>query len=224
MAVITISRQYGSGGDEIAKLITQLLGYRYFDKKLMAQVASQIGYPQEEVVDFPETSYRIRGFLERLMDNPRIVAEVETWRPSTDGMQRITVAELDEQQCIQLVQNCIRAAYQMDNVVILGRGGQAVLKDQPGVLHVRVEAPLEARIMRIQETEDLSLSGARERALAREKAAAAYLKRFYNLDWSNPLHYHLILNTGRWELTDAAQLVVSALSHLSSRGSHTSFS
>ncbi|MEA3310201.1 MAG: cytidylate kinase-like family protein [Chloroflexota bacterium] len=214
MSVITISRQCGSGGDEIARFITQSLDYRYFDKNLMAQVASQIGYPQEKVVDFPETNYRTRGFFERLLDNPRIIAEIETWQPNTAGAQRITVAELDEQQCIQLVQSCIYAAAQLDRVIILGRGGQAVLKDQPGVLHVRVEAPLAKRIMRIQETENLSLSAAKEWALTHDKFAAAYLKRFYHLDWSDPLHYHLVLNTGHWEIKTAAQLVISALNHL----------
>ncbi|MCB0155947.1 MAG: hypothetical protein KDF65_14220 [Anaerolineae bacterium] len=48
----------------------------------------------------------------------------------------------------------------------------------------------------------------------RDQAGAAYLKRFYNLDWNDPLLYHLVLNTGKWDVESAAHLIVSAVSYL----------
>jgi cytidylate kinase len=54
MAVITISRQYGSPGNEIAVRVCEILGYHYFDKRLMAQVASEVGLSEQEIVDFSE--------------------------------------------------------------------------------------------------------------------------------------------------------------------------
>ena len=54
MAVITISREVGSGGDQIARRLCELLGYRHFDKTLMAQVAKEQGVSDTEVVDFSE--------------------------------------------------------------------------------------------------------------------------------------------------------------------------
>ena len=66
MAVITISRQYGSGGDEIAAQVCERLGYHFFDKNLMAQVANDVGLSVQEVVDFPEDDHKVRGFLDRL--------------------------------------------------------------------------------------------------------------------------------------------------------------
>ena len=66
MAVITISRQYGSGGDEIATRLWNVLGYRYFDKRLMAQVATEAGLSPTEVVDSSEDNYEARSLLERL--------------------------------------------------------------------------------------------------------------------------------------------------------------
>ena len=82
MAVITFSRQYGSGGDEVADRVRERLGYRYFDKRLMAQVASEMGLSEGEIVDFTEADYEVRGFFDRLFGrrSPRVVAEVSTWR------------------------------------------------------------------------------------------------------------------------------------------------
>jgi cytidylate kinase len=112
------------------------------------------------------------------------------------------------------VQSAIRAAYKHDKVVIVGRGGQAVLRNDPGVLHVRIEAPLETRIHRVQLREGLTFELAREVVAERDRAAADYLKRFYNVDWSDSLLYHLIINTGRWGIESASRLIVNAVSQL----------
>src|SRR5688572_12664634 len=99
MTVITISRQYGSGGDVIAARTCEMLGYRYFDKRLMADVALDVGLSPTEIVDFSEDNYRVRGFLERLLGggrNPRVVAQVGRWTEDTRGARIKESAELDE--------------------------------------------------------------------------------------------------------------------------------
>ncbi len=215
MAVITISREYGSGGEEIAQRICEILGYRYFDKTIMAQVAAESGLLEQPVIDFSEKDYRVRGFLDRLLGRSRVVAEIEMLHEDeTTDEQRRAIERLSEEECIELVRTTIRVAAEYGNLVILGRGGQALLKETHGVLHVRLEAPLGARVMRIQQVEKLSLGAARALALKRDESAAAYLEHFYGIDWSNPLLYHLTLNTGRWELEDAAQVIVAAITHL----------
>jgi len=149
MAIVTISRQYGSGGDEIATRVCEMLGYRYFDKSLMAQAISEAGLPESEIVDFSEDNY---------------------------------IAVLDEAQSIALVQAALQAVAKQGNVVIVGRGGQAVLKTRPGVLHVRIQAPLEARTQRISQQENSGLFAARETVVKHDQATADYLKRFYGVD------------------------------------------
>ena len=78
MAVITISREVGSGGDQIARRLCELLGYRYFDKTLMAQVAKEQGVSDTEVVDFSEDKYRLRGFIDALLGRSARVALATT--------------------------------------------------------------------------------------------------------------------------------------------------
>lgn len=210
MPVITISRQYGSGGVEIAQHLCNVLGYSYFDKNLMAQVATEMGISGGEVVDFSEDTYRMRNFFERLFGRRRMAPN----RSQAEGESSLPVEVLSEAESINLVRDTILAAYERDNVVIVGRGGQAVLREKPGVLHVRLQAPLGARALRVKEREGFSLSDATEMARSKDEAAAAYLYRFFEIDWDNVLLYHLILNTGKWELTDATQVLISALTNL----------
>jgi hypothetical protein len=66
MAVITISREYGSRGNEVAQLICDRLGYRYFDKELMAQVGAQMGLAPNQIADLPEDKHHVRSLVERL--------------------------------------------------------------------------------------------------------------------------------------------------------------
>ena len=215
MAVITISRQYGSEGDEIAANICQVLGYQSFDKQLMAKVATEVGLTEGEIVDFTEDQHKVRGFLDRLLGSQRqVVTRTRSWGEDRYGVRTLDVKEIDVTESIMLVQSVIRAACKHGNVVIVGRGGQAVLRHELGVLHVRIEAPLETRIHRVQLREGLTYELARNVVAQRDRAAADYMKRFYSVDWSDSLLYHLILNTGRWGIEAASRLIVNAASQL----------
>jgi cytidylate kinase len=224
MAVITISRQYGSGGDEIASRVCEMLSYRYFDKRLMAQVASEMGLSADEIVDFSEENYKARGFLERLFSRrgARVVAEAGTWTQDTTGARTVQVEQLDEEWCVRMVKSAIQAAYRQGDVVIAGRGGQVILQDKPGVLHVRIEAPLDARVNRVRYREpggltpDLEQRAAQEKVNERDRAAAAYLRRFYDVNWADSRLYHLVIDTQKWGIERAACLMTSAVRCLSS--------
>ena len=211
MPVITISRQFGSGGDAIGKRVCEALGYSYFDKNLMAQVASEAGISESDIVDFSEDTYKMRGFLDRLLGRRRSAADAWTGHAA---QRALPVEALDEAHSVHLIKDTIIEAHKHDNVVIVGRGGQAILREQPGVLHVRIVAPLGARVLRVQSAENVSLDEATARVNRRDEAAAAYLERFYDIDWDNPLLYHLIINTGKWETEDAVQIILNALAHL----------
>lgn len=211
MPVITISRQFGSGGDAIARRVCEALGYSYFDKNLMARVATEAGISESDIVDFPEDTYKMRGFLDRLLGRRRSAAEA--WI-SNAAQRALPVETLDEARSVNLVKDTLLGAHKHDNVVIVGRGGQAILREYPGVLHVRVVAPLGARVLNVQTAENVGLDEATALVKRKDQAAAAYLERFYDIDWDNPLLYHLIINTGRWETEAAVQIILNALNHL----------
>lgn len=220
MAVITISRQYGSGGDEVAARVGELLGYHYFDKRLMARLATEAGLSPSEVVDFSEDNYRVQSFLKRLFEGrgARAVARVSTWAEGVAGSKIEQVAELDEAQSITFVQSTIQAAYTLGNTVIVGRGGQALLAGKADVLHVRVEARLDDRDLRVHEQEKVSLGHAQDIVVNHDRAAAAYLKHFYDIDWSDPALYDLMVSTSKLGIEGAAQVIVQAVGYLPGKG------
>jgi cytidylate kinase len=216
MAVVTISRQYASGGDEIAVRVCERLEYQYFDKALMAEVASEIGLSGDQIVDFSEDDYHVRGFLRRLLGRRRS-SPPGTQSPTSETTRPVTVEQLDEESSIRMVRATIEAAYEQGDVVIVGRGGQAILQGKPGVLHVRVEAPLEQRVNRVRYKEmqglvaELQLRSAQERVAERDRAAAAYLRRFYGIDWADPSLYHLVVDTAKWGIESVACLIANAV-------------
>jgi cytidylate kinase len=230
MAVITISRPYGSGGDEIAVRVCEMLGYRYFDKRWMAQVAPEVGLNEGEIVDFSEDQHRppsrARSYLgyfrdyypDDLIGQRLIVAQARTWNEAGVGARNVDVVQLDEAASLNIMQAAVRAACKLGDIVIVGRGGQAILRDEPGVLHVRIEAPLEDRMQHVEDHEHVDRATARKMVASREMAGADYLKRFYAVDWSDPTLYHLVINASKLDVEAAAQLIVHAVGRLPSRG------
>ena len=216
MSVITISRQFGSGGDEIAAKVCSMLEYLYFDKQLMLQVAADMGLSEYEVVDFSEDTYKMRGFVDRVLSwrGPRVVAQVDTWKEEPVGTITKEVIELDEANSMALVQKTILSVYGCENAVIVGRGGQAILKDKPNVLHVRIESPYSERVKRLRSRENYSPGGAKEAALKHDRTSSEYLQRFYGIDWNDPLLYDLVINTGKLSIETSAQLIVEAVKQL----------
>jgi cytidylate kinase len=217
MPVITISRQFGSGGDKVARHLCELLAYGYFDKQLLAYAASKAGLPPEEIVDFSEDHYKVRSLMDHLVvgwRSPHSIAGSEVWQKELFGEVHTAVSTLDEEQSLALVQSAIRTAYRHGDMVIVGRGGQVILSDKPDVLHVRIEAPLDIRSHRLQARENVGLAVAQARVLEHDRASAEYLNHFYDIDWSDPLHYHLTINTGSLSVEAAARLVINAVDHM----------
>lgn len=212
MAVITISRQYGSGGTEIALRVCDLLDYRFVDKEIIARAVDEVGLTSGEVVAFTEHHSKMRMFVDRLLyPGPNVVAEVAV-RGLGDGQETLAVEELDKAEALKLVRSAIHAGYKNGNAVILGRGGQAILGELPGVLHVRIVAPMRDRVLRIQERAHIDMERAHQLALRRDRKRYEYLRDLFGVDINEPTLYHLVVNTGKLEIEDAAQVIVHATS------------
>lgn len=210
MATITISRQYASGGEEIAARVAQILGYTIFDKTMMTEVATELGLTEHEIIDFRETDQRSLGFLERLLGQTRTVAQFSTWQEDRSGVRKPTVIKISDEQAIAMVRGVMDAAHKRGNVVIVGRGGQAILRGRPDVLHVRIEAPMEHRTQRLLARGDYTPTQAELEIEDHDRAARDYVKRYHGLDPHDPMHYHLLINTGLLDLETAAAVIAQA--------------
>jgi cytidylate kinase len=217
MATITISRQFASNGNDIAKKVCETTGYYLFDKHIIAEAATEAGLSDQEIVDFSEENYKIKGFFDRLFGRSRL----QIWKEMEDGKRTSETVHLSEENALSLVKKAIEKAHKMGDTVIVGRAGQVLLQEAPDVLHVRIEAPLETRIQRVRSYPELanrSFIGpleARRAALdlieASDFASADYLKRFHSVDWSDPMLYHILINTDKLNIEQAANFIIAAM-------------
>jgi CMP/dCMP kinase len=208
VAVITISREYGAGGNPIAGLLCDRLGYRYFDKNLMAQ----IGAPEtlSMVLAEAETAGNVHDEHSAIW---RFFRNLQADSPlgKREGLLR------EGEMPFETIEELIRQAYDADNVVVVGRGGQMVLRGRPGVLNVRVIAPLEKRIPTVAQFDGLPLDAARDRVHGRDRSSAGYVRQYYNVDVADPCLYDVVINTAQLSWDAAADMIVAALKHLSPR-------
>jgi cytidylate kinase len=215
MAVVTISRQYGSGGTEIALQVSELLGYSYLDKLIMTQVAGEVGISCSDVVDFSEEYAKVDNFLLRVLTpGPHTFVKFSVRKRDTSGEESASTVQLNDARCTALVRSAVHKAYQQGDTVIVGRGGQATLQDQPGVLHVRIEAPLKTRILRVQQREGLGVKESLDLVRRQDKTASQYLRHLFGVRWDDSALYHVIINTGKWELEAAAKFIADLVGRL----------
>jgi CMP/dCMP kinase len=209
MAVITISRQLESGGNDVARLVCQKLSYQYFDKKTMAQAGQELGMAAGVVESAANFQPPVKGLLERWFGNyaDPLNGDASSWTfgARNDALQDLTAAQLME---------IINAGYRKGNVVIVGRGGMAALQNKPDVLHVRIQAPMALRVKRLAEREKLTREVAQQKIRERDLSDVEWIKRYFGLDSHDPALFDLIINTAKIAPADAADLVVQALGKL----------
>ena len=224
MAVITISRQFGSGGDEIINRVCQVMGYRLFNKRMVEEAAREAGLGEGEIIDYSEENHKVRSFFERLFTGVPAAHYGGMWPEDVAMLRTTEELRMREEDALQLVRKAIWREYQAGDVVIAGRGGQVVLKDCPNVLHVRLVAPMEDRIHTVREAlrqsthryeADIEVRrAAQDQILQKDAASADYIKRFYGEEWDSPLLYHLVINTGRMTTEKAVQTITTLASWL----------
>jgi cytidylate kinase len=182
MAVITISRQYGSLGNIVANAVAARLGYPVVMRDLINQAALRAGAPSVALAIIDELN-----------------------------LLGIAPTPAEYQAYTRAVQTVMEELAAQGSVVIVGRAGQVVLRGHPQALHVRLIAPLDVRAQRIAERHHVSLPAALAQVRASDRQRRAYLKRFYDSDWNDPLLYDLVINTARLNAEVACDLICQAI-------------
>ena len=181
MPIITLSRELGSRGDDIAVAVAERLKLRLVGRDLLNQAARQAGVPEVALAEIDEL-----GLL--------------GVKPSREALQRYRLT----------VEEVMRGLADASNILLVGRGSQIVLAGRAGVLHVRIVAPRAERVRCVQERCHVSAEAAAARIDASDSARAGYLRRSYGARWDDPLLYDLVLNTAHWSVESAVDLLCRA--------------
>jgi len=183
MSVITISREFGSGGDVIAQQVAQILGCHFVDQKFVSTILGQYGY-----VEFDKEYANLPTFWERF------------------DAQR----EKHRDVMMNMLNRVIRAIAYHGNVVILGRSGFEILGGFADVLHVRLQAPFSVRVKRIMEEQQITTEQAESMVKQSDKVRTAFVEEFYRVPWNAIYAFDLVINTGKITPTAAVNWIVDA--------------
>lgn len=198
MSVITISRMFGSGGSEIARLVAENLGWQLLDNAFVERVAA------------------------RLHATPAVVEAIEEKAPSLAerianalayGSQEMLSAPMhaplppSEERVLEVTRSVIDDAVARGPVVLVGRGAQMRLASREDAVHVLCTAPREAAIARVMQRERLAHDEAGRRVDEENQRRTKFVKRYWNRSWLDASNYHLCVNTAWTGLDGAAELI-----------------
>jgi cytidylate kinase len=197
--VLTISREFGSGGSEIASIIARDLGWKLLDRELVTEISRTEQVPPSEVAAFDE---KVDPWIHRITRT--------VWGLGADGISAVAPVEMfDAEKAANLSKRIVEEAHRMGECVIVGRGAQCVLRDRADVFHAFVYCRLEDRIHRIQSRVK---PGTDVKALIRSTDAERleYIRLHYKQNWLNPYLYDIMIDSKN-QTEKAARLIVSAM-------------
>ncbi len=203
MGVITVSRQYASGGSVIAKMVAEKLGWTIVDNEFVDRVAERVGLPPEEVAQREE---RVASLIERLA-NTLAVSSPELFLATSDISPESSRSADD---IVRMTEAVIQEAADHDNVVLVGRGSVARLDHRDDALHVRIVAPHDERVRTASKRLDVDAKEAERIVDARDHARKVYVRTHYQRDWSDAANYHLVVNSALVTYEGAVDLIVDA--------------
>jgi cytidylate kinase len=200
MAIITISKEFGCDAGHVAAIAAKKLGYEVIGKKLAAEIAKDLNLSEAEVETFKQTS---QSRIIRLMD-----------RYTCSLVQKVVDRErgcLDDANYYESTKKWVEKLYDADNVIILGWGGQCILRGKPHTLHVRLIKAADLKIEKVMQDHDLNRLAAKKLIEREEKDSSAYVKLFFNEDWNDARLYDLIIDMGKQTVEQAADMICNSI-------------
>ncbi len=183
MSILTISREYGSGGREIGQAVSKLLGYDYINKERI-------------LADIRATGPKWEQWAKDLDEHCPTVWEKYDW--SFRGFAA-------------LIQSTILSRALNDRAVLMGRGGNFLLKDVSYAFRIRVHAPLEARIERIMKREGVDKETARWLCEKTDSERSCFIHAIYGRRWDDAAEYDTVFDAGKQAIDDIVQVAKQAL-------------
>lgn len=183
--VITISRDMGAGGVTTGQIIANTLGFAFYDREILERIAVETGASKEFLARYDEggrdvVSSMMLGFLDT-----RNITDAEYARSLYRVMKEIAAK---------------------GSAVIIGRGGQCVLRD---AIKIRLVAPFDLRVQRMALVRNVSEKEAETIVLESDHGKRRFLRHFFGCNPSESLLYDLVINTGTLSLDHAAELIVA---------------
>ena len=206
ITIITVEREYGSGGSEIAQLLSERLGWKLWDHLLTEEIARLARCPKAVVEVREERNdplyYRLfKSFL----------------RGSYEGSINAHKLNLvDSETIVKLTERVVRHAASAGKCIIVGRGSQHFLQNNPETLRVFLYAPREDKVRRVI-SRGKTESEAQELVDTVDRDRVDFIQRYFHVEWPSRSVYHIMLNTSVGEGT-VVQAILQFIKTMESRG------
>lgn len=200
MAILTVSRLYGSGGSEVASIVAETLGWSLLDNAVVDAVAARMGLSVAEVQAREE---RVPSLVERL--TAAMAMGSQEWVSPLVAAKRPT-----DEQMLEVTRHIIEEAIARGPIVVVGRGTQEMLAEREDTLHVFCYAPRKALIARTMQREGVSAEEATRLVDDTNKQRDQWVRLHWERDRLAHENYDLSVNTERLGIQGAADLVLAA--------------
>jgi len=208
MRAVTISREYGSGGGEIAVRLAKCLNWQLIDHDIVGRVAKELGISEQEAELRDEQA---ESLLSRILNSMRTIDPVLMVNAPTAAFTT------DAESYRRALGKVVNAAVRRGHVVIVGRASQVLLANRRDVLHARIVAPLDMRIAYVMSREGLDQAAARSRTQLKDRDRVRYLQGEFESNPQDAHLYDIVVNTASLSLDQAVDLICLALQHKAER-------
>lgn len=202
--VLTVNREFGSGGGRIAQTIAEWLGWKLLDRDIIDAIAYAAHVDSKVVRHYDEhVDSWLRRINQQAMRSAALAAGLELGEHSV----------FDAEEMVKISRKIIEEAYSQGNCVIVGRGSQCILQHKPDVYHVFVYAPYLDRLARLRGRLDKGVH-AEQRIRIVDEERAKYLQQYYGKCWNNPHLYDLMISSRTDEEWSARAILYAMNGHV----------
>lgn len=202
--IITIGRQFGSGGAEVGAKLAAALGIAYYDKELLTEAAKQSGLCEETFEKADEQA--IEGFSYAM---PMSLPFWGGYLPCTNI--------LSQDDCFRFQSETILSIAGKESCVLMGRCADYVLRDNPDCISFFVHNSMEARVQCVVQRSSLSVEQAKEMIEKADKQRAAYYDFYTNKEWGKASSYHCCLDVSILGVDDTVGMMVDIVRRMAQR-------
>lgn len=192
--IITISRQFGSGGRTVGRMLAERLGIPFYDKELVKQVADETGFDVDFIEESGEFSPSKSIFSFAMSQGIPVVQNGLSMSDFIFCVQRQVILKLAEQPC-----------------VIVGRGADYILRDRDDCFNVFIHADMQSRAERIVRLYGESEKKPEQRLADKDKKRKIYYKHYTDREWGDAKNYDMCLNTGKIGIEKCVELILDAI-------------
>jgi cytidylate kinase len=201
--VITVARQVGAAGEEVAQVIARTTGFRYIDYQIIQEAASEAGVSPETVSEAEHTPSLLTRILESLARNPSM--PVAAW---ADPIPLSTTPLYTSADYRRFVEDVVRDLAEQGECIIVGHAAQVILRGRLDTVRVLVTGSPDFRARRIMAGMNVDEQTALKTVERTDAERKDWYKRFYETGWLTPWTYDLSINTDHLNPEQAAEVVL----------------